>query len=292
MKHIFIMYDIKKMHDFEKHIHEVMKDLDYEIKYTHSKQEIIDFIKRLSEPSRLYSVGGDGALNIVIQATVHTQHEVVVIPLGTGNDFCRMLTHEKNPVTLLRQSLKCQAYPIDAMKLNDLYFINSACFGVDSIIATHVHDTPDIPLIPESKSYIVSILQHVFQYQFDEVTIEGDGKLLYKGPVTLCTFNNGQYYGGGFPIIPHADIRDGYMDICVVDKVPKSKIPYLLTFLLRRLLHKRKEVHFFKVKEAYISSHVTCNLDGDEVQGHEFHLKVIPQSVRFVIYDEMCLTYK
>ncbi len=197
-----------------------------------------------------------------------------------------MLTKEKNPVTLLKQSLKCQAIPIDTIALNDLYFINSACFGVDSIIATHVHDTPHIPLVPDSKSYIVSILQHVFQYQFDEVVIEGDGQLLYKGPVTLCTFNNGQYYGGGFPIIPHANVQDGYMDICVVDKVPKSKIPYLLTFLLRRLLHKRKEVHFFKVKEAHISSHITCNMDGDEVQGEEFDLKVMPQSIQFVMYDK------
>ena len=286
MKHIFIMYDIKKMHDFEKYIHKTMQGLAYLIQYTHSQQEIIQFIKQLSQPARIYSVGGDGALNIVVQATVHTQHEVVVIPLGTGNDFCRMLTKEKNPVTLLKQSLKCQAIPIDTIALNDLYFINSACFGVDSIIATHVHDTPHIPLVPDSKSYIVSILQHVFQYQFDEVVIEGDGQLLYKGPVTLCTFNNGQYYGGGFPIIPHANVQDGYMDICVVDKVPKSKIPYLLTFLLRRLLHKRKEVHFFKVKEAHISSHITCNMDGDEVQGEEFDLKVMPQSIQFVMYDK------
>lgn len=286
MKHIFIMYDIKKMHDFEKYIHKTMQGLDYLIQYTHSQQEIIQFIKQLSQPARIYSVGGDGALNIVVQATVHTQHEVVVIPLGTGNDFCRMLTKEKNPVTLLKQSLKCQAIPIDTIALNDLYFINSACFGVDSIIATHVHDTPHIPLVPDSKSYIVSILQHVFQYQFDEIVIEGDGQLLYKGPVTLCTFNNGQYYGGGFPIIPHANIQDGYMDICVVDKVPKSKIPYLLTFLLRRLLHKRKEVHFFKVKEAHISSHITCNMDGDEVRGEEFDLKVMPQSIQFVMYDK------
>ena len=41
--------------------------------------------------------------------------------------------------------------------------------------------------------------------------------------------NNAKYYGGGFQITPQANIEDGYMDICVVDKIPKAKIPYMTT---------------------------------------------------------------
>lgn len=286
MKHVFIMHDIKKHHDFENHIHQVMDGMNYQIIYTHSFHETIQFVKKLTTPTRLYSVGGDGALNILVQAVIDTPHELVVIPLGTGNDFCRTLTQEKDPVILLKESLQCSAERIDVIQLNNQYYINAACFGVDSIIATHVHDTPHIPLIPQSRSYIVSILQHVFRYGFDEVVVSDGEKELYRGPMTLCTLNNAQYYGGGFHIIPQADIQDGYIDICIVDKIPKIKIPYMITLLLRHKLEHRKEVHYYKVKEAHVLSYNSCNMDGEEVKEKEYHFQIIPQSISMVLYNK------
>lgn len=261
-----------------------MAGMDYQIVYTHSQNEVLSFVKTVNQPSRFYSVGGDGALNILVQAIVHTQHELVIIPMGTGNDFCRTLTKEKNPIVLLKHSLQCQSQLVDTILLNDVYYINSACFGVDSVIANHVHDTPHVPLIPESKSYIISILQHVLRYKFDNIIVYGDDKELYRGAITLCTVNNGVYYGGGFPIIPQAHVQDGYMDICIVDKIPKAKMPYMILLLLRRKLKYRKEVHYYKVKNAYIQSYNTCNMDGEEIEEKDYHFQIIPKSISIVIY--------
>ncbi|MEG0276328.1 MAG: diacylglycerol kinase family protein [Coprobacillus sp.] len=283
MKHIFMMNHTKKHHDFEKEINDVMREYDYEVIYTTSMEDTIEYIKSYKEKARFYSVGGDGTLSGIIQAVVHQQHELVVIPLGTGNDFSRTLTKEKDPKKVLLQSLNKNAKMIDSVLINDRYYINSACFGVDSVIANHVHDTPDIPLVPDSKSYIVSILQHVFRYQFDEVKITSEGQCLYEGRVTLCTFNNGQYYGGGFHIVPHADIQDGYIDICVVDKVRKSKIPYLLSLLVAHKLDNRSEVHYFKVKEANVYTQQISNIDGEEYQSDSYDIKIVPTSLHMVI---------
>lgn len=283
------MNDVKKYHDFEKEIKQVMKE-DYQIFYTHSANETIQIVKNVKTPTRFYVVGGDGAINIIVQAIVHTEHELVVIPLGTGNDFCRTLTNEKNPITLLKQSLNCSSQLVDTILLNDTYYINAACFGLDSVIASHVHDTPHIPFVPESKSYIISILQNIFQYGFDDVIVEGDGKELYRGPVILCTINNAQYYGGGFCIIPHANIQDGYMDICIVEKIPKVKYPYMITLLLRHCLKKRKEVHYFQVKKAHIVSQNHCNMDGEVLISQDYSFEIVPKSLRLVIYDEKRLS--
>ncbi|MEG0592132.1 MAG: diacylglycerol kinase family protein [Coprobacillus sp.] len=283
MKHIFMMNDTKKHHDFEKEIHDVMKEYHYEIIYTTSMQDTIQYILDYPTTARFYSVGGDGTLSGIIQAMVHKDHELVVIPLGTGNDFCRTVTSERNPKSVLIQSLSKQSQKIDSVLINDRYYINSACFGVDSVIANHVHDTPNIPLVPNSKSYIVSIMQHVFSYQFDMVKIISEDKCLYEGKVTLCTFNNGQYYGGGFHIIPHANIQDGYIDVCVVDKVKKSKIPYMLGLLLAHKLQNRKDVHYFKVKEATIYTQQISNIDGEEYISDTYHLKIVPASLNLVI---------
>lgn len=286
MKHVFIMNDTKKNHDFEVSIQTVMNEYDYSIIYTHSPDEVTRYVKKYKEPTRFYSVGGDGSINSVIQGLVNTEHQLVPIPLGTGNDFIRSLTDENDPITLLKKSLNGTVEKIDTIQLNDKYFINTACFGVDSIIANHVHDTPDIPFVPESKSYIVSILKEVVKYGFEEVEVYENDKVLFKGPATLCTLNNGRFYGGGFEIMPHANMKDGYMDICVVDKVKKAKIPYLITFILRRKLHLRKEAHFFKVKEATVITKNPGNLDGDEIHYDKYEFKVLPLSLNLVVYEK------
>lgn len=285
MKHVFIMNDTKKNHDFEPSIHDVLKGYDYQIIYTHSPDEVVKHIRKFDEPTRFYSVGGDGSINSVMQGLVNTDHELAVIPLGTGNDFVRMMHDESSPAKCLRNSLSGTVERIDTIQVNDRYFINTACFGVDSIIANHVHDTPDIPLVPKSKSYIVGILQHVFKYNFEPIAIYEKDKLLFNGPATLCTLNNGRFYGGGFEITPNADTKDGYMDIVVVDKVPKAKIPYLITFVINKTLHKRKEAHFFKVQEATLITKNPGNLDGDELKLYDrYDFKVLPLSINIVKY--------
>ena len=285
MKHVFIMNDTKKNHDFEPSIHEVLKDYDYQIIYTHSPAEVTKHIKKFEEPTRFYSVGGDGSINSVMQGLVNTDHQLSVIPLGTGNDFVRMMHDESDPVKCLKKSLNGTIERIDTIQVNDRYFVNTACFGVDSIIANHVHDTPNIPLVPQSKSYIVGILQHVFKYDYAPIAIYENGKELFNGPATLCTLNNGRFYGGGFEITPDADYKDGYMNIVVVDKVPKAKIPYLFTYVISKNLHKRKEAHFFKVKEATLITNNPGNLDGDELNIYNrYEFKVLPQSLNLVKY--------
>lgn len=282
MKHLFIMQKTKKHEMFEHDIHRIMKDYDYQILYTQTIQEIKQCIESLKEPQRIYSVGGDGTLNNIIQYLVHTDHELVVIPLGTGNDFCRMLTNEKDPLKILKKSLHHSTKTVDVVQLNEMYYMNTACFGIDSVIANHVHDTPHIPFVPESKSYIVSIFQHVLQYPYEHVKMISEGQCLYDDEVILCTVNNGCYYGGGFAITPQATLNDGYMDVCVVDRIPKWKIPYMIPYLLKQQLHKRKEVHYFKLQELDVYCASSCNMDGEEIQFQSYHFQIVPQAIKIV----------
>lgn len=285
MKHIVMMHNIKKHHDFEHNIHDVLKGLDYEVIYTSSISDSNKYIRSLEEKCRVYVVGGDGTMNGLLQSLVHSEHETVLIPLGTGNDFCRMLCKDRDPVELLKKSLEMDTQKVDTIKVNDRYFLNSACFGVDSIIGNHVHDTENIPFIPESKSYLVSIMKHVFNYQFNEVTLISNDEVLYKGRVTVCAVNNGQYYGGGFRVTPHADIQDGYMNIRIADKIAKPMIPYMITRLVLENLDNHHLVHDFKLKEATLICDNEGNLDGEEYTEGIYHFNIQPESLNMVLYD-------
>ena len=188
MKHIFMMKYTKKHHDFESCIHEVMSGYDYEVVYRNCLADSQKYVRNVKEKARFYIAGGDGTIHGLIQCLIDTEHEIVVLPMGTGNDFCRTLTSMKKPKEILEESLQYGTQKVDAIALNDTYYINAACFGLDSVIANHVHDTPNIPLVPDSKSYIISILQNTMKYKDHSVTIYSDGKLLYQGNMILCTF--------------------------------------------------------------------------------------------------------
>lgn len=286
MKHIFMMKYTKKHHDFESCIHEVMSGYDYEVVYRNCLADSQKYVRNVKEKARFYIAGGDGTIHGLIQCLIDTEHEIVVLPMGTGNDFCRTLTSMKKPKEILEESLQYETQKVDAIALNDTYYINAACFGLDSVIANHVHDTPNIPLVPDSKSYIISILQNTMKYKDHSVTIYSDGKLLYQGNMILCTLNNAQYYGGGFQIIPHADIQDGYMDICVVDQVPKWKIPYMVERLVRHKLNGRKDVHYFRVKNAKVICQYACNIDGEEKQYDHYDFQIKPECLNIVTFKK------
>jgi len=280
MKHIFILNGKIKNHPFEKVIHETMKGYDYRIIYTQYNNHAIEISKQFHDKDyRIYSVGGDGMLNQIIQGLVHSQNELVIIPYGTGNDFYRCISNEKDQQKILQKSLSMKARKVDTALINDRYYINSACFGLDSIIANNVHTGMNIPFMPE---YIMSIIKNILQYRARQIKIYSQGQLLFDGPMILCTVNNGQYYGGGFRITPNARFDDGSLDLCVVDALARRKIPYMLFLLIKNKLEHRQEVHYFSVQQLSIECSYHCNLDGEEVQYPHYHIQVIPSSLRLV----------
>lgn len=285
MKHIVMMHNIKKHHDFEHHVHDVLKELDYEIVYTNSIADSQKRIRKQEEKARFYIIGGDGTMHNLLQALVHTVHEAVLIPFGTGNDFCRMISREKDPVKLLKKSLSLQTQKIDTIKVNDRYYMNSACFGVDALIANRMPAVTGASSGAQSKSYVGALAKNLFDYEFDDITVISEGETIYQGPMTLCTFNNGQYYGGGFRVTPSADIQDGYMNVRIADKMPKAKMPYMIARLVMNKLDGHKLVHDFKLKKATLYCHNVGNLDGERYQADYYEFEVQEASLNLVLYD-------
>ena len=280
MKHIFILNGSVKDHPFKEVIKDVMKDYDYEIIFTQDENHAMEASKQFrNEKYRVYSVGGDGLLNKVIQGMVNTDNELVVIPYGTGNDFHRYLNNEKDSRKVLEQSLTKEAIKVDCAKMNDRYYINSCCFGIDSVIANGVHVGFSIPFIPD---YVLGIIKNILTYNNRHIKIYDENQVYFDDKMLLCTINNGKYYGGGFMITPKGIIDDGMLNLCVVDGIPRWKIPYLLLLLVMNKLAGRKDDHYFDVKHLYVDCEYSCNLDGDELKCDKYEITVLPKSINIV----------
>lgn len=249
-----------------------LRDIKYEIHYTDGfgkARKVAESIPN-DEESIVFSVGGDGNLNEIINGVVKNHMTVGVIPAGSGNDFYRTLS------ALGKGEHRC-----DLGIINDKYFINIACIGLDADIANNISVIRQKKWIPVGQRYTCSIIYSYFKYKFKELTTIF-GEQSKKGEYTIVTVCNGQYYGGGHRIAPHALIDDGYFEIYMVDKMPKILIPGLLLKLKSGRHEKSKRVVRYTDKGLKIQSDtpVTCNVDGEMLTDTDFEIRIEKSAIK------------
>ena len=166
MKYIFIMNELAgkgKCKTLVPNIEKAckLKNLEYEIRYITKKQSGDIIAKEYQdEENIIYAVGGDGTLTKILQGIVGTKNKLGVIPSGSGNDTYRAV-----------KNLPIGSTPIDLGKINNMYFINVACSGIDAEIANNV-DKFRNTIIPTSQLYNASIVYTFFSYKFKKMKLK------------------------------------------------------------------------------------------------------------------------
>ena len=126
MKYVFIINPASGKTDYNKIKENIIKTLeneDYEIYETKAPKEATQIANRFKneENTVVYSVGGDGTLNEVVNGIAEGKCKLGIIPTGSGNDFYRTLKETKN-----------ENIRLDLGKVNGRYFINIASVGMDA----------------------------------------------------------------------------------------------------------------------------------------------------------------
>lgn len=286
MKHIMIVNSSLQSVKLQKFLDRakdffIQHQLTYEIFIAHSIEERYHFLNSLKQKSRIYIIGGDGTLHRSLPTFIHSQHELVLIPFGTGNDFARILVHGKDPYQHLVSSLSLKAKPIDVLKINQTYCINTACFALDSDVAKHVHDHPN-SILPNKLSYITTLVKRLFVYEPNHVQVFVDDQLYFDGKCLLFTINNARFYGGGFCMTPKAKVDDGLFDLTLIRKFHLGKLIYKVWPLLMQSPQKLKECIQLKHHSIHIISPQGMNLDGEYYPDKDIYIDVLPQSLLLV----------
>ena len=220
------------------------------------------------EPTVIYSVGGDGTLNAVLNGIVGSKALLGVIPLGSGNDFYRTLQEEKEYIT-----------STDIGRLNYDYFINVASVGIDANVARNVIKNRERFKI---SSYALAIIEELLKRN-KEISITTDS---VNQQVTMLTVCNGRYYGNGIKIAPSASIHDGKFDIYQVASLKKMELVKLVLQLLKSEHEKSPFVAKQILEElkftAYEPDALYVNLDGEVKSFHGFDFEVVKDGVKVI----------
>jgi YegS/Rv2252/BmrU family lipid kinase len=194
------------------------------------KQHIRDAVKK---GFKLFiSAGGDGTLSSVIDGLVGTELPLVIIPTGTWNALARALDiplQIDQAVDLLFQ--EHQIRTIDAMQVNDNFFVLSVSAGVGSLTMKDVEreEKRRLGKLADLRKALAELLEfRAFRF---EVRI--DGKLSKFRASELMVANTSILGLKALQLDPSIRMDDGKLNVCRIYANTLADYLRLATSMLR-----------------------------------------------------------
>lgn len=239
--------------------------------------------KSSADPCRIYSVGGDGTLNEVLNGMAGSSSSLGVIPCGSGNDFIRSIVGDKISDNIIAATIEGTEKFIDYARINDKYFINISSVGFDAEVAYQTGHFKKLPLISGKVAYVLGILSTIVICKNNYMELRLDDEVI-SGKSLLIAAGIGKYYGGGIHALPDAVIDDGLFDVCHVDAMSRFKILRLFPQYMKGLHLNIKGVHMYKSKKVEILADrpIPVNRDGEIILTDKAVFEIFPKSLPFI----------
>ena len=245
------------------------RNREFEIREISKEKSGFDIALEYKEQENvIYVVGGDGTLSVTLPALVGTKNKLGIIPAGSGNDTYRTI-----------KTMEDGEHLIDLGKINDKYFINVACTGIDAEVGNNI-DKFRNTFIPSSQLYNVSIVYTFVTFKCRNIKIKTSIKNI-EDKYTILSICNGSYYGGGFKIAPKSRLTDGLLDIYYAEKMPKIKMLPLILQLKKGKHEGKRRIHKFRTNhvELELDEEITFNVDGEKYTDKKFIIDVLPKAM-------------
>ncbi|MGE5581870.1 MAG: diacylglycerol/lipid kinase family protein [Bacillota bacterium] len=233
---------------------------------------------------RIYSVGGDGTLNEIINGMIGRNSSLAVIPAGSGNDFFRSISGNLPLTDLFFQTVYGREELIDLGLVNGRYFINIASLGFDAEVAYNTQNIKKGLLIPSNLCYLAGVLNTLFRYRNNRMRVTVDGRTL-ENRFLLIAVANGRYYGGGLMPAPGAEVDDGLLDVCIITARNLFQIIGTFSKYIKGGHCQLPGVHYLKGKSVKVlcDRDVALNIDGEVMKAREAVFQIIPGGIKLVV---------
>ncbi len=249
--------------------HMKTKGIAYEIGMSQYHKHAEELVKQALEKGyrSIFTLGGDGtvfeAVNGLAQSGLLDEAAIGFLPGGTGNDTTRCLSTPQDPLVAFDALINGQVAKIDLWNANGLYFVNVFGLGLDTDLAGWASKTKKI--MKGMPAYILALLLTLFNFKFKKIRLNVDGQLMDREVVVL-TASNGKYYGGGILVSPDAVEDDGKLELVLINRVSKLRIPGLLAkYISGRHIKEVKECEYIRAESFTIESgmSIRCETDGE-----------------------------
>ncbi|MDY3917625.1 MAG: diacylglycerol kinase family lipid kinase [Candidatus Limivivens sp.] len=274
--------------------------IPYQVFLTHKKGDSEAFAAEISShhtPCILTAVGGDGTANEVLNGLQSFEGITFsYIPVGSSNDLARGLGLPADPSGMLDCILK----PSRTIAMNvgcchadgeTKRFLVSSGIGYDAAVCHQALNSRLKNVLNRIRlgklTYLGIALQQLIRLKpFPmNLTLDQDQALTFQG-IFFAAFMNLPYEGGGFRFCPKAAPDDGFLDICLVERMPRLKVLFLLPTAFKGRHTLFRGIHIYRCRNVTLNlpSPMAIHTDGESFafrSGMEVSLE--PSSLPFIV---------
>jgi YegS/Rv2252/BmrU family lipid kinase len=227
------------------------------------------------------AVGGDGTVNEVARSITHSDTALGIIPCGSGNGLGRhlMLPMDiKKDIDILN---KCEIHDLDYGIINEHPFFCTCGMGFDAFISMKFAEAGKRGLA----TYVENVLKEGLNYKPETYRIEDEnGTIINRAFLISCA--NASQYGNNAYIAPQASMRDGMLDVIIMEPFDVLEAPQVAIELLNKTLDKNQKIKTFRTQHIRIHREKpgVIHFDGDPVMTEaDVDIRLIPGGIKMVV---------
>ena len=220
---------------------------------TKSAQEGVDIV---------VAVGGDGTVNEVARSLTHTQTALGIVPCGSGNGLARHLCIPMNVRKAIEILNHCKIMEFDYGVVNNIPFFCTCGMGFDAFISLKFAEAGKRGPI----TYVENVLKEGLKYKPETYEVEDEtGARRYKAFLIACA--NASQYGNNAYIAPEASMRDGMMDVIIMEPFTALEAPQISIDLFNKTLNQNSKIKHFQTQKIHIHRQTpgAIHYDGDPI---------------------------
>lgn len=259
-----------------------------------------DSIAGGNRPDAVVCIGGDGLMNVMLEALAQTGVPLGLIPAGTGNDLAREVgVPTDDPVAAADLVLGGRTRIIDLGLIESptpgftpKWFATVTGTGFDARVTLRANDMrwPKGPL-----RYTVAALAEIsgrFTVPY-RIELSGvvpgaldnpDSDTVIETDAVMVAIGNTRTYGGGMLVCPDAVMDDGFLDLTVVGAVSRLDMLRLLPALSagKRIDHPKSKQ--YRVAQVTLTaSGAPATADGEPAGALPITLRAVPGALTVLV---------
>ena len=256
---------------------------DYEIVVTQYAGHASEIASRAKDEGKDIgvAVGGDGTVNEVARAIVHSGTALGIIPCGSGNGLARHLLLPMNVKKAIEVLNECEIRALDYGIINGYPFFCTCGMGFDAFVSQKFAEAGKRGPI----TYVENVLREGLKYQPETYILQDEnGTIKYKAFLISCA--NASQYGNNAYIAPQASMSDGLMDVIIMEPFDVFEAPQISIDMFNKTLDKSSKIKTFKCRKLHIhrSKPGAIHYDGDPAMtGEDIDVELVPNGISIVV---------
>ncbi len=235
----------------------------------------------------LVVAGGDGSVHTVVNALAPDfRVPLGVLPLGTGNDFCRTLGVPLDLPGAVAALDRRQVKRVDVIRVEggpSRFATNAITGGFSGLVAAAA--TGEMKAAWGPLAYLRAAVGTVAERQTYRLTLTLDD----RPPLVLDSINlvvaNARFAAGGVAVAPTADPTDGKLDVVVVLAGDFADLSVVSARVLAGDYHADELVRHFRARRVEVVSKppLPVSVDGEQAEGERFVFEAVRRVLPVVV---------